>query len=53
MIGDIWQYKEPANEQYGERKEFWSYRGALSKPRNGHSAITIGEETHVFGGLGK
>lgn len=51
MIGDIWQYKEPEDGFDAERR-FWSYRGALSKPKNGHSAITIGNETHVFGGLG-
>ena len=48
MIDDIWQYQEPESAE----KKFWSYRGALRKQKNGHSAITIGKETHVFGGLG-
>ena len=49
MIDDIWEYGEPKSTE----TQFWSYRGALRKQKNGHSAITIGDETHVFGGLGK
>ena len=48
MIDDIWEYGEPKGEETR-----WSYRGALRKQKNGHSAITIGDATHVFGGLGK
>ena len=51
MIDDIWEYTDTSRSEKNYW-QFWAYRGALRRQKNGHSAITIGEETHVFGGLG-
>ena len=51
MIDDIWEYTDTLRSEKNYW-QFWAYRGALRRQKNGHAAITIGEETHVFGGLG-